>query len=173
MKIYFKAPYYKDSNFMGHLVEHCILHPDKTIITQCILKPWTSGALSGEHMYITFDNYVDQKDIFEMLNKPITQKMIDYEYKIFEEEFGNMSYIIRLLEKLSKVHYGDHRSQKPTLYSLEEVQVYHKKYIQDGEYVIVDGDVPKILSHNVPVDSLSPISEIIFPNIEYSLMLLQ
>lgn len=40
MRLYYKAPFYDNTDFMGHLIEHAILYPDPHNKEQCGLKPW-------------------------------------------------------------------------------------------------------------------------------------
>mgnify|MGYP000876476231 CR=1 FL=1 len=152
-------------------MEHCILHPDKNNIQNCVLAPWIDGSLYPEYMVISFDEYADQKDLFSFINKEITQEVVDYEYKIFEEEFGNSNYYKRVHEKFLKKIYSPQWTRKPSLYTLEEVQSYHKQYIKNGEYIITHHN--KIISHNIK--SVSPLSlaENLVPKIDYHLIYLE
>lgn len=172
-KVYFKVPFYDNSDFMGHLVEHVILHPDKAILEQCALSPRIWGSLSGERIWIDFEYLDDKETILKMLYRQITQDTIDYEYKIFNEEFGWLSYVNRVLEKCNTLLYSDNRSKKPRLFTLEEVQKYHNTYIKNGNYVLQDTTSKTIIEHNYDLKLLKSNNLYWMPNISYDLVYLE
>lgn len=169
MKIYVKSPFYKNSDFMAHLVEHCALHPNKDDIEQCVLKSRASWWLSGEHTHFDFDDFIDYKKILALIHKPITQDMIDYEMNIFQEEFGSVGYIIRLYEKLMQSYFGTDRSWRQQKYSLEEVQQYRDEHYK--HYIIIDDTKDVIVEHNIT--NLQTLNTIVLPDLTVSLVYLE
>ncbi len=173
MKLYYKVPFYDNSDFMGHLIEHCIIHPDKNNINQCGLAPRIGGSLSWEKTRIEFDHLEDKQIIFDMIHRPITQEIVDYEYRIFNEEFWSIGYISRLLEKCNKLFLGDDRSKKPRPFTLEEIQTYHQHHIVNGNYILMDEDTNQIVEHNFDEDTLIPLDRYTKPALEYHLVYLE
>ncbi|HMY80806.1 MAG TPA: hypothetical protein PLW93_01010 [Candidatus Absconditabacterales bacterium] len=173
MKLYYKVPFYDNSDFMGHLIEHVILYPDQNNVKQCGITPRVSGSLQGERTRIDFDHLEDKKVIFDLLHKPISQKVVDYEYKIFNEEFAGISYVSRVLEKCNKMFLGEERSKKPRPFSLDEIQAYHDKHIIQGNYVLIDNDTNKVIEHNFNESKLQKLDLYSIPELEYHLVYLE
>lgn len=148
MKLFFKTPYYKNSNFIAHLVEHCILHPSKNDVEQWVLTTRLTWSLHWEFSYITYDSFISKEKISTLIYKPITQDIIDYEYKIFEEEFGSVNYVMRVLEKLAKGFFWDSRTGRQQKYEIEEIKAYHEKHYINWEYVLINDD-GVLIEHNI------------------------
>ena len=108
-------------------------------------------------------------DIEAYLTTHVTQEIVDYEYAIFEEEFGSRSYILQLREKLYQSKYWQY-SSKPVKYSLEEIKNYMHQHITDGQKVYFDRNKDTLISTNIPYTTVKFEKNIDF---EYQMMLLQ
>lgn len=150
-----------------------MIHPNKDDVAQSFLATQISGTLSGERTWIDFENIEDKDTVFAMARKPITQEIVDYEYAIFNEEFGNIRYGGRVIEKHNKSVYGDSRSKKPRPFSLEEIQTYHDRHIREGKYVLLDEHTNTIVEHNFDDKELSIKDVYGIPAITYSLLYLE
>lgn len=171
MRIYFKTPYYKNSDFMAHLVEHCILSPEKNNISQMVLAAWLDGSLHWEYTYITYDNWVSQQDVFSLINKNITTDTVEYENKIFDEEFGDVPYITRVFEKCNKKYYSNDWTWRQQVYTMDEIQEYQKKYIIQWEYVIIDENTGEHKENNIK--NIVDIACTTLPHITYDVVYLE
>ncbi len=171
MRLYFKTPYYKNSDFMAHLVEHCIVSPEKNNLSQIVLSAWLDGSLHGEHTCITYDNGVLEQDVFSLINKTITEDIVMYENKIFDEEFGDVSYITRVFEKYNKKYYSPDWTGRQQIYTISEIQEYHKKHIIQWEYVIIDENTWDHKKHNI--ENVVNVTYNTLPHITYDVIYLE
>lgn len=124
-------------------------------------------------MRIDFNHIEDKDIIFQLLHKPITQQIVDYEYKIFNEEFGSINYINRVLEKCNKLFLSDDRSNKPKQFSLQEINLYHKTYIIEGKYVLINDNTNEIVDHNFNESKLQTLEQYMPPILEYHIVYLE
>ncbi|MFA7284703.1 MAG: hypothetical protein WC004_02670 [Candidatus Absconditabacterales bacterium] len=150
-----------------------MIHPNKDDVAQSFLATQISGTLSGERTWIDFDNIEDKDTVFGMARKLITQEIVDYEYAIFNEEFGNIRYGGRVIEKHNKSVYGESWSKKPRPFSLEAIQAYHDHHIKQGKYVLLDEHTNTIVEHNFEDKELSIKDVYNIPEIKYTLLYLE
>lgn len=149
MKLYYYTPYYKHSDFMAHLTEHLCVYPDISTPYWCLLWTNISWSLQSELCSIWFNKIIPLQTIFDIVNKQISQDMVDYEMKIFEEEFWDVSYINKVLEKVNKSLIDPDRTAKPQKYTLDEIKAYHHQYIVEWKYILFDPDHWEIIQHNL------------------------
>lgn len=141
MRIAFYTPFYKNSDFMPHMAEHCVFHPRRN-------NPLYNGHvvridwhLRGEVSYFDYESDIMSDDIKQMIYAPISQQVVDYESAIFQEEFWSMSYMMRVFEKLAQEIKDPQRTLKPKeYYSLEDIVSYHETYYMKWRYIILDED---------------------------------
>jgi hypothetical protein len=158
---------------MAHLVEHCVLHPDKRDNFHVSIAPWISGTLHGEHTYIQFESHVSSKKVLDILKKDMLQKNIDYEYRVFDEEFWDVRYDVRVFEKFAKQLLWEDWSWRQTKYSLAEIKKYHKTYYQKWEYVLIDDDKNIVVEHNIVSNSIKTVPALQKSKIIYTVLYLE
>jgi bisphosphoglycerate-dependent phosphoglycerate mutase len=66
---------------------------------------------------------------------------------IFAEEFGDLSYSVRAFEKYYQLLHGKSRSGRQQTYTQEEINSYHRSYIQQASYVIAHPDTGVMQYH--------------------------
>ena len=151
MKLYYKTPRYKNSNFMAHMVEHLVLHPEDASDTdRYVYLSNIDGYSASDYIYFVYDEFsIDEEFIKTIISRNITQDLMDYEYAIFEEEFGERGYVKRLVDKLYQMIYWNDRSSKPVKYEVDEVKEYIDKNIMDGKTIYYDNYNFKIVKTNI------------------------
>ncbi len=159
---------------MAHMVEHLLLHPrDVNDIDDYMYRSNIDWYSQSEHIYFVYDEFImDQNKIKSVLNTDnITQEIIDYEYSIFEEEFGNRSYILRLMDKCAQAKYWVDWSSKPVKYTIDEIKQYIDKYIINGQYIYYYSHDDKIIDTNIKYDNFACRSW--YSSLDYEMVLLQ
>lgn len=158
---------------MPHIIEHLLLHPEDINDLERFLYrydiDWYSEA---EHIYFVYDEFLMPKNsIMKILNQNVTQKIIDYEYSIFEEEFWNRSYFMRLIDKICQNKYNADRSSKPVKYSIDEIKSYMNEFITNGKYIYFDNLHDIITDTNISYEKL--LFENKYEDFDYEMVLLQ
>lgn len=174
MRLYYKTPWYKNSSFMAHMVEHILLHPNNVDdLDTYMYRSNIDWYSSSEHIYFVYDEFLmDENRLKNTLNmSTVTQEMIDYEYSIFEEEFGSRSYILRFIDKFYQNKYGADWSSKPVKYTVDEIKDYINKYIINGQHAFFDRNNDKLCSTNIKYDLVNCAES--YPKFTYEMILLQ
>lgn len=146
--IFIKTPPYQKTNYMPHLLEHCVVN----------------NFLDNEKNFITYFNSItayttsrytqyscDTKKCITLLSKhllaPIPQKRVDHEVQRIHEEYSETTYQKRLFEKLQKTLDPEswsilkkHSVSKKSLWEYQNT--YYNTYIlTDDNYNIVFSNV--------------------------------
>ena len=138
MKIAFLTPFYKHSDFMAHMSEHCAIHPRWENRKYDAYTMWIDATQRVEVSFFEYESIVSREDIKKILFAPLSQKVVEYEYSIFQEEFGSVNYINRVFEKFYQEIIDPQRSTKPVTYPLKEIQKYFDEHYKHGRYIIFD-----------------------------------
>lgn len=138
MRIAFHTPFYKNSDFMGHMAEHCVMHPRRNNPLYNAYVVWVMGFLRREMSYFEYYSDMASDDIKHMILTPFSQEVVNYEKIIFQEEFGSIDYVNRVFEKLAQELLDPMRSAKPVDYAFKEITQYHEDCYIHGKYVIFD-----------------------------------
>lgn len=151
MRLYYKTPRYKNSNFMAHLVEHLLLHPvDVSDIDKYTLLSNIDGYTASDYIYFVYDEFCVNRDfINDIIRRPIDQDVINYEYVIFEEEFWERWYVKRLIDKIYQMIYWPDRSSKPIKYTVDEIKNYINNNVINSKYIYYDNHNYKIIDTNI------------------------
>ncbi|MEA3304495.1 MAG: hypothetical protein U9Q15_01895 [Patescibacteria group bacterium] len=95
MKLILPTPWYRNSKYVPHLIEHCVLHPKDLSLQDCFLyasdiDASTNGVFTGYHFpYLKEENI---EILIDSLLQKISPEVIDYEKFVLEDELDDISY---------------------------------------------------------------------------------
>lgn len=105
MKVFIKTPLYRNSNYLWHLLEHCILNNEEKNLNDFFnffyKIYWT---YSWSFIELSVDN-IDEKTLINYITKFISTKQIIQEKKIIAQENQNISNNTKIKYKFAKLIY--------------------------------------------------------------------
>lgn len=140
--IFIKTPLYKNSNYVPHIIEHCVipLVSNPNIFFETSHIRW--------EVYTYYTNFFldtdsqDELDAFvAQIQKPLTKKRIQYEQAVIRDEVADMPYNKKIINKIGEKIYGSPLKYSQThRVSFEEIDAYHQKYYTPQNIVILEND---------------------------------
>jgi len=129
-KIVRYTPSIAHSDFLPHLLEHCICHPDSK---EPIHVAWEllqgSAGVDGDITYFEVAEYIDANDLKHYCQRAcLGKKKIVYEYEVFSEEFDTKDYKIRVHDKFIQQTFDKKRSSSPYKILQKDLQNYFQQY---------------------------------------------
>ena len=128
-KIVRYTPHIDHSDFLPHLIEHCVCHPETKELSHI---GWEiihgNAAVEGDVTYFECENFIEDATLVAYCQRAcITKQKIKYEYDVFKEEFDTKDYKIRVYDKYKQQTSDKKRSSSP--YPLTEKKV--KNYFNE------------------------------------------
>lgn len=124
------TPSIAHSDFLPHLLEHCICHPDSkepVHVARELLQG--SAGVDGDITYFEAAEYVDAKDLKHYCQRAcLEKKKIAYEYEVFKEEFDTKDYKIRVYDKFMQQTFDKKWSSSPYKILQKDLQSYFETY---------------------------------------------
>lgn len=138
MYVFIKTPLYKNSKYLPHLVEHCILTNNQQYSEYI--------STMYDNRWVTFCGYTkfyipsQSKDtILQKLQNPITRETIEQERKIIKDELSYTSNTYDIFEKIGKKLYGKtFKNNDVSKVTYTEIKTYHKKWYTSENIIICD-----------------------------------
>lgn len=134
------TPLYQGSNFLPHLLEHSLLPKRENIQDY-----FQNEIFSGENYlyYTIFYVQSDDREVVENFKKSLqeipSQKQIEYEKWVIEDESQNLSYTKKVINALwKKIFKEDYFYGKIHDISYNEIKKYHQKYYQNNTIFILE-----------------------------------
>lgn len=140
MKIYIKAPLYKNSTYIPHLLEHCFLNKmDFELYLEYTFEvEWFTNA-----WYINI-NWLEKQDIdkyIEMILEKPTKEQIKYEKNIIKTEINESSTWNKLYDAVWKrLLWNDFSTFEVKKYSIDEIINYHWNTVNIKNIIVTNNN---------------------------------
>ncbi len=150
--IYIYTPSEKNSNYIPHLIEHCVfwsINENNFFDSQNIFE-WNSTYYS----YYILDS--TNKDALENFIQKITQEipnsLIDYEHKVLTKECENNNYNQKLIEKIwQKLYSKNYKYAKSGRKIYSDIKNYHQIYYKPDKIIVLENHT-KYFSNKITSD---------------------
>lgn len=139
--IYIKTPLFNNSQYVSHLVEHCVWW--KISENDYFKYEWIDAWCSTYYSYyiLNTNSKKELNDFIDRILLPILKETIKYEHKVLKEESKNNNYSQKLTQKIWKLLYWKTFTYAKTwkmIYST--VQEYHQKYYTKNNIIILENE---------------------------------
>lgn len=154
-KIVRYTPHIDHSDFLPHLIEHCVCHPEtKELSTIGWEIIHGNSAVEWDVTYFECENFIENATLVEYCQRAcITKQKIKYEYDVFKEEFDTKDYKIRVYDKYKQQTNDKKRSSSPYPLTEKKVKSYFNEWYKQGRYCIYDTETWIIIDYNTECNS--------------------
>lgn len=139
--IYIATPSQNNSNYLAHIVEHCVFGKVNTekFFQSEIITEWTSTYYT---YYILDSNDKNElKKFIQQISKKIPNSLIDYEHQVLKKECENNNYNQKLIQRIWQNLYSKNfKYAKAGRKIYSEIQNYHQKHYTPDKIIVLEND---------------------------------
>ena len=140
MHAYIKTPFYRNSKYIPHLLEHCVNSRGNLNSNDFFSYVYQSDADTFSwYTHFSFSDKISIEVFISWLQKDLDAGLIEYEKQILKDELKDVNFAQELFEKIWKrLHWIDFNNNHISRVSTIEIVDYHKKYYKSAEIIICD-----------------------------------